>query len=109
MKRVDAFIDPTHLSTIREELKKLAIQSFWVRPCTTIGHSPGAKLFYRSVEITDSATREFELTLVVADEQLRPLVRVLEAHAAGAEVLVSSIESCHGSAPAVRPLLTSVG
>jgi nitrogen regulatory protein PII len=109
MKRIDAFIDTARLSTVRDELKKLGIQSFWFRRSMSSGRTPGAKVFYRSLEMKDSATRGLELTLVVADEQLRHVVRVLETHSVEGEILVSSLEEAFRVAvPAVKPLLTSV-
>jgi nitrogen regulatory protein P-II 2 len=103
--QIDAFINPTRLSNVREELTRLGIRSFRIRPITSIGRSSGARPFNRSIELTDSETRDLELTLVVADEQLGRVIRALETHAADAEILVSSIEdACRVSKPAVTPL-----
>ena len=101
MKKIETFIQPVYWDQMHAALAKLGV-SGTLRQVKTFGRTPPRREVYRGSAYLLETNNELELSLTVEDELLDATLAAITQAAAGAEVIVSSVQVL-GRVPASRP------
>lgn len=74
MKRIEAIIRPEQLEDVKENLKKLKINGISITQIMGTGCQRGYKEYVRGMEVDFNFLKKIKLELIVADEQLEPVI-----------------------------------
>lgn len=74
MKRIEAIIRPEQLEDVKENLKKLKINGISITQIMGTGCQRGYKEYVRGMEVDFNFLKKIKVELIVADEQLEPVI-----------------------------------
>lgn len=74
MKRIEAIIRPEQLEDVKENLQKLNVNGISITQIMGTGCQRGYKEYVRGMEVDFHFLKKIKLELIVADEQLEPVI-----------------------------------
>lgn len=74
MKRIEAIIRPEQLEDVKENLQKLNVNGISITQIMGTGCQRGYKEYVRGTEVDFHFLKKIKLELIVADEQLEPVI-----------------------------------
>lgn len=84
MKKIEAIIRPEQLEDIKENLKKLNINGISITQIMGSGCQRGYKEYVRGTEVDYNFLKKIKMELIVADDQLEPVIsNIMEAAQTG--------------------------
>ena len=86
MKRVEAIIRPSKLEDIKEALKNSNINGVTISQVMGCGQQRGWKEYHRGTEITTNVLPKIEVKIVVEDDQVEEVIKLITSIARTGEV-----------------------
>ncbi len=74
MKRIEAIIRPEQLEDVKENLQKLNVNGISITQIMGTGCQRGYKEYVRGMEVDFHFLKKIKLELIVADDQLEPVI-----------------------------------
>lgn len=99
MKRIEAIIRPEKLVEIKEALKENKIDGVTISQVMGCGQQHGWKEYYRGSEVITNVLPKIEVKIVIQDERLEEVIKLISDVARTGEVgdgkiFVTNIEEC---------------
>ncbi|WP_244834046.1 P-II family nitrogen regulator [Clostridium sp. BJN0001] len=99
MKRIEAIIRPEKLVEIKDALKKNKINGVTISQVMGCGQQHGWKEYYRGSEVITNVLPKIEVKIVIEDERLEEVIKLISEVARTGEVgdgkiFVTNIEEC---------------
>ncbi len=86
MKKIEAIIRPAKLEEIKEALNKFNIHGLTISQVMGCGLQKGRKEFYRGTEITLNLLPKIKVEIVVKDNQVENIIKLVSDEAKTGEV-----------------------
>ena len=81
MKKVEAIIKPFKLDEVKEALQELGVQGMTVLEAKGYGRQKGHTELYRGAEYVVDFLPKIKIEVVIADDQLGPVIEAIQAAA----------------------------